>query len=140
MSEFRYQRLMEVKEKLLEHKQTELEIAIASVAATVSEIDKVKRETAETYDQLTSRSMTGKEMSILTGHLTYLDAKKARLYQEKEKREGRVTTLRKELQALEIELKILEKLKARAQQVLRKARNRKEQRVMDDLALRIEGK
>jgi flagellar export protein FliJ len=140
MSEFRYQRLLEVKEKLLEHKQTELEIAIAFVAAVVNEIEKVKRETAETYDQLTGRSMTGKELSILTGHLTYLDTKKARLYQEKEKREARVSTLRKELQALQIELKILEKLKARALQVLRKVRNRKEQRVMDDLALRIEGK
>ena len=43
MSEFRYDRLLEIKEKLLEYKQAELEIAIASVAATVSEIDKVKR-------------------------------------------------------------------------------------------------
>ena len=140
MSEFRYNRLLEVKEKLLEHKQTELEIAIASVAAVVSEIENVARETADTYDQLTSRPMTGRELSILTGYLSYLDEKKARLYEEKGKREARVSTLRSELQALEIELKILEKLKAKALEVLRKARNRKEQRVMDDLALRIEGK
>jgi len=51
-----------------------------------------------------------------------------------------VSTIRQELLALEMELKILEKLKAKALQAARKVRNRKEQRVMDDLALRIEGK
>ena len=140
MSEFRYNRLLEVKEKLLEHKQTELEIAIASVAAVVSDIEKVEKETAVTYDQITSRCLTGKELSILTGYLSYLDERKASLYEEKEKRETRVSTIRRELQALEMELKILEKLKAKALQAARKVRNRKEQRVMDDLALRIEGK
>ncbi len=140
MSEFRYDRLLEVKEKLLEHKQTELEIAIASVAAVKSDIEKVEKETADTYDQITSRCLTGKELSILTGYLSYLDERKAGLYEEKEKRETRVSTIRKELQALEVELKILEKLKVKALQAVKKVRNRKEQRVMDDLALRIEGK
>ena len=140
MSEFRYNRLLEVKEKLLEHKQTELEIAVASVAAVVSDIEKVEKETAVTYDQITSRCLTGKELSILTGYLSYLDERKAGLRKEKEERETRVSTIRQELQALEIELKILEKLKAKALQAARKAANRKEQRVMDDLALRIEGK
>jgi flagellar export protein FliJ len=140
MSDFRYDRLLEVKEKLLEHKQSELEIAIASVAAVVSDIEKVEKETADTYDQITSRCLTGKELSILTGYLSYLDERKASLYEEKEKRETRVSTIRRELQALEMELKILEKLKAKALQAARKVRNRKEQRVMDDLALRIEGK
>jgi len=140
MSEFRFNRLLEIKEKLLEHKQTELEIAIASVAAVVSDIEKVEKETTDTYAQITSRCLTGKELSILTGYLSYLDGRKATLYEEKEKRETLVSTIRKELQALEIELKILEKLKAKALQAARKARNRKEQRVMDDLALRIEGK
>ncbi len=140
MSDFRYDRLLEVKEKLLEHKQSELEIAIASVAAVVSDIEKVEKETADTYDQITSRCLTGKELSILIGYLSYLDERKASLYEEKEKRETRVSTIRQELQALEMELKILEKLKAKALQAARKVRNRKEQRVMDDLALRIEGK
>jgi flagellar export protein FliJ len=140
MSDFRYDRLLEVKEKLLEHKQTELEIAIASVAAVVSDIEKVEKETTDTYEQITSRCLTGKELSILTGYLSYLDERKASLREEKEKRETRVSTIRQELQALEIELKILEKLKAKALQAARKVRNRKEQRVMDDLALRIEGK
>lgn len=140
MSEFRYSRLLEVKEKLLEHKQSELEIAIASVAAVVSQIEKVERETADTYDQLTSRRLTGRELSMITGYLSYLDGRKAALFKEKEERENCVSTLRGELRALEIELKILEKLKAKALQAARKARNRKEQRVMDDLALRIERK
>lgn len=140
MSDFRYDRLLEVKEKLLEHKQTELEMAVVSVAAVVSDIEKVDKETGDTYDRITSRCLTGKELSILIGYLSYLDERKASLYEEKKKRETRVSTIRQELLALEMELKILEKLKAKALQAARKVRNRKEQRVMDDLALRIEGK
>jgi flagellar export protein FliJ len=140
MSDFRYDRLLEVKEKLLEHKQTELEMAVVSVAAVVSDIEKVDKETGDTYEQITSRCLTGKELSILIGYLSYLDERKASLYDEKKKRETRVSTIRQELLALEMELKILEKLKAKALQAARKVRNRKEQRVMDDLALRIEGK
>ena len=138
MSSFRFDRLLEIKEKLLEHKQRELEAAVTSLAAVVEDIKKVEEETADTYGQLTSRCLTGRELSILTGYLSYLDATKASLCDEKRKREDRVSAVRNELQALEIELKTLEKLKAKVLQTIKKARNRKEQKVMDDLALRIE--
>lgn len=140
MSEFRYQRLLDIKEKLLEHKQTELEVAIGLVAAVVEQIRELEKEVAETYRPLTTRCLTGKEFSDLVDYLSYLDAKKTSLNDEKKSREQKVSLLRAELIALEIESKILEKLRFKALQKARKARDKKDQKLMDELALRRPGR
>jgi flagellar export protein FliJ len=136
MSDFRYQRLLDIKEKLLEHKQTELEVAIGLVAAVVEQIRELEKEVAETYRPLATRCLTGKELSDLVDYLSYLDARKASLNDEKKRREEKVSALRAELLALEIERKILEKLRSKALQKARKARDKKDQKLMDELALR----
>ncbi len=140
MSDFRYDRLMEIKERLLEQKQRELEIAITSLAAVMDDIRKAEKETADTYDQIATRCLTGRELSVLTGYLSYLDMTKERLHNEKRDGEKRVTNIRNALISLEIELKVLEKLKFKMLQAAKKVLNRKEQKLMDDLALRAEGK
>lgn len=136
MSEFRYQRLLDIKEKLLEHKQAELEVAIGSVQAVVEQIHGLEREAAETYLPLTTRCLTGNEFSGLVDYLAYLDARKAGLKEEKKAREERVSFLRAELLALEIEIKILEKLRTKAFRKAKKAQDKREQKLMDELALR----
>jgi flagellar export protein FliJ len=136
MSEFRYQRLLEIKEKLLEHKQTELEVAIMSVAAVVEHIHQVEMEIADTYRPLTTHCMTGKEVTELLGYLSHLDTTKVGLLDKKSQREQKVAHLRSELLALEIELKILEKLRDKALRAIKKVQNKKEQKLMDELALR----
>src|SRR5208337_1143463 len=140
MSDFRYGRLMEIKEKLLQQKQRELEIAITSLAAVADDIRKAQEETAETYDQIATRCLTGRELSVLTGYLSYLDMSKERLLKEKGEGEKRVAVVRSALICLEIELKVLEKLKFKMLQAAKKVLGRKEQKLMDDLALRAEGK
>ena len=94
MSDFRYDRLMEIKERLLEQKQRELEIAITSLAAVMEDIRKAEEETADTYDQIATRCLTGRELSVLTGYLSYLDMTKERLHNEKRDGEKRVTNLK----------------------------------------------
>jgi flagellar export protein FliJ len=140
MSEFRYQRLLEIKGKLLEHKQTDLEIAIASVVAVAEQIRDVEKEIVETYYPLTTRCLTGKELTELVDYISYLDLKKAGLREEKRTREEKVALLRTELLALEIELKVLEKLRFKALQAIKKAQNKKDQKLMDELALRRSGR
>jgi flagellar export protein FliJ len=131
---------MEIKEKLLEQKQRELEIALMLQAAVVKEIRSVEEESTRTYNDMATRCITGKELSMLTGYLSYLDMSKKRLYNKKMEHEKRAVALRNALLSLEMELKVLEKLRSRAFQRMKKARNRKEQKLMDDIALRGEGK
>jgi flagellar export protein FliJ len=138
MSDFRYRRLMEVKEKLLEHKQRELDMALTALRAVIDEIDGVRRETTRTYDDMTARCLTGNELSVLVGYLGYLDVKRAGLNEKRIEREERVAAIRTQLCDLEIELKMLEKLKSKTLQIIKKARNKKEQKLMDEIALRAE--
>jgi flagellar export protein FliJ len=140
MSEYRYGRLMEVKEKLLEHKERELDAALAALSATIVQIDEAKQEAGRTYDDMTARCLTGNELSVLVGYLASLDAKRADLNDKKSTIECRISVVRTELYELEVELKMLEKLKSKTLRMIRKARNRKEQKLMDEIALRAEGK
>jgi flagellar export protein FliJ len=139
MSDFRYARLMEVKEKFLEQKQRELDVAIMALHAVMEEIDGVQRETARTCTDMAVRCFTGKELSVLVGYLAYLDARKAGLYEKRTEKEECINTIRTALWGLEIELKMLEKLKSKTLRMIKKAQNKKEQKLMDELALRVEG-
>jgi flagellar export protein FliJ len=139
MSDYRYGRLMEVKERLLEQKQTELDGAVTALGAVIEQIEAVGHETGRTYDEMTARCLTGKELSVLVDYMAYLDMRKADLYNEKTRIRSRLEGIRKELCDLEVELKMLEKLKSKALQIIKKTRKKKEQKLMDELALRIEG-
>ncbi len=140
MFRFRYKRLAEVKEKLLEHKQMELDTAVQALNEIIDAIDKVRQEIESNFNDMISRPMTGEEFSTLTAYLNYLDGKKLTFLEEKERREMRVDGLRAELLALSIELKMLEKLEVKDLAVFKKTSNKKQQKAMDDLALRNERK
>ena len=128
-----------MKEKLLEHKQRELDFAIMTLNTVIDEIDGVKQETDRTYGDMTARCLTGNELYVLVGYLAHLDMRKAGLNDEKSRREDRIKAVRAQLYDLEIELKMLEKLKSKTLQTIKKTLNRKEQKLMDELALRVEG-
>ena len=139
MSDFRYGRLIEVKEKLLDYKKTELDSARTSLKAVVAEITDVDEDAVRTYACLTEKCITGNELSVLTGYLSYLDSRKNTLNLEKTQQEHRIAALQQELLNLEIERKMLEKLRFKTLQITKKASNKKEQKIMDELALRVEG-
>ncbi len=139
MSSFRYERLMEVKEKLLELKQRELDMAMVALGDIISRIAAVGQKVARAYNDMTGRCLTGKELTVLVGYIALLDTQKATLNEEKSRMEERVNTMRSELYDLEIELKMFEKLKSKALQTIKKARNRKERKLMDEIALRGQG-
>jgi flagellar export protein FliJ len=138
MSSYRYDRLMEVKEKLLEHKQMEMERIAGAIIEVDKEMGRTEDEMAHTYKEMTCRCITGMELGVLMGNVAFLDQKKARLLDERRQREMALETLRTDLANLEIELRMLEKLKSKTMAAVKKEQNRKEQNLMDELALRIE--
>jgi len=140
MFNFRFSRLMEIKEKLREHKQGEMESAIAASETLMHRIRAIEEEIVNRYNGMVSRCITGEQFSLLIGHLAYLDGKKAAMRAEKEKTDKRINALRRELLALTMEVKMFEKLKKKALQAARIASARNERKMMDDLASRVEGK
>ncbi|MGA3173653.1 MAG: hypothetical protein ABSE25_04410 [Syntrophorhabdales bacterium] len=134
---FRFDRLIEVKEKLMEHKQHELEDVVREANALAEEARAIEKKISVHYDDMAARCITGEEFSLLIGSLAYLNAKKAAVMEEKQSKDLRIDALRAELIALVLELKVLERLRVNALKAAMKVAARKEQKLMDDIGIRL---
>ncbi len=133
---FRFDRLIEVKEKLAEHKQREMEITAAEAVALQQEASSISRQISKHYEEMESCCVKGEEFSMFLGSVRYLDMQKAAALKEKANKEARVDVLRAELLGLMVEVKVLEKLKVKAYRAAKKVIARKEQKIMDAMAAR----
>lgn len=138
MTKFRLSRIIEVKEKLIEDKERELEEAISVMKDIVSGIDATEKDIEKNYDELTIPSLSGGDFSVLKDYLSYLENRKQILIDEKTDAKQRINQLRVNLIELMKELKMLEILKSKANKVMKKNENRKIQKNLDAMALRIE--
>jgi flagellar export protein FliJ len=138
MSNFRYSRLIEVKEILLDQKQQALEATLSEIGGLTAELREVELQIGATYDQMGARCLYGKELSTMIDHVGFLDRKKALLMSDRAKARSHAETLRKELMDLEIDLKMFEKLETKLIKTANKIQSKKDQKLMDELALRVE--
>jgi flagellar export protein FliJ len=138
MSKFRFDRLIEVKEKLIDRQQRQLEEALAHLDDIVSNIEGIQRDITAQYYTITSTSLTGNDFSVITEYIEYFDRKKDGLFAEQDRASREVGTIRGELYELNRELRMLENLKEKASRITHKADNRKEQKNLDQIALRLE--
>jgi len=138
MTKFRLNRIIEIKEKLIEDKERELEGTISALNEIVLTIDAVESDIAQNYNKLTIPSLSGCDFSVLRDYLSYLGEKKHFLFDEKADVQKRIDQARANLVELMKELKMLETLKSKAFKAMKKTENRKEQKSLDAMALRIE--
>jgi flagellar export protein FliJ len=137
MTKFRLSRIIEVKEKLIEDKERELEEAISVMNDIISGIDATEKDIEKNYDDLAIPSLSGGDFSVLKDYLSYLENRKQILLDEKTEAQKRIDQLRINLIELMKELKMLETLKAKANKVMKMYENRKIQKNLDAMALRI---
>jgi flagellar export protein FliJ len=138
MTKFRLNRIIEVKEKLIEDKERELEGTISSMNDILKGIDAVEKDIEKSYKKLITPAMSGGDFSVLRDYLSYLDNRRLCLFEEKADTQKRIDQLRANLVELMKELKMLETLKSKAFRVMKKTENRREQKNLDAMALRLE--
>ncbi len=138
MAKFRLNRVIEIKNKFIDEKKNELELAKAELDRVESDIDAKRSEINENYESISGHSMDGNDFSVLKDYIFSLEMKKDLLIQEKEGIIERIGQLKSELVELTKEIKMFEKLKSKALNVEKKQLNRKEQKMLDEIALRIE--
>lgn len=138
MAKFRFDRIMEVKGRLLEKKEKELKDSLLELDIINNNINVIESEISTQYDILTSSTLNSNDFNVITDYLDYLDRKKQGLFSDRERVASEVAGLRAELVEVARELKILENLKSKTERAIHKAENRKEQKNLDDIALRIE--
>jgi flagellar export protein FliJ len=139
MTKFRLSRIIEVKEKLIEDKERELEGTINALNNIITGIDLVEKDTEKSYNKLTILpALSGGDFSVIRDYLSYLDNKRLSLLDEKTNAQAKIEQLRADLVELLKELKMLETLESKTFKAMKKSANRKEQKNLDAMALRIE--
>ena len=137
MTKFRLSRIIDVKEKLIEDKERELEEAINTIDDITLALDATEKDVEKTYNELAIPSLSGGDFSVLKDYLSYLNDRKQSLIDEKDLTQQRIEQLRINLINLMKELKMLEILRSKAAKVVKRTENRRIQKNLDSMALRI---
>jgi flagellar export protein FliJ len=136
MPKFRLGRIIEIKNKLMDDKKNELEGAKDEMYAIDAGIRSLETDINNNYENMAVNSMVGSDFSVLKDYLYSLEVKKAGLLEEREGIIMKIEKIKAELFELAKEIKMFEKLESKAYQAEKKLLNRKEQKILDEIALR----
>ena len=136
MSKFRLDRVKEIKEKLLDDKRIEMESCLAEINKITINIELVDDDINVNYNSISVTTLSGNDYYVLKEHIIYLESKKHQLTGQRENLTARADSLRAELLGMLKEVKMLEILKSKTLSSVKKWENRREQKMLDDLALR----
>jgi len=140
MDRKRIDRIIEIKEKLRKDKEREVEEAAVKMAAICAEINAVDGLVDDNYAKLSARSISGNDFAVIKDYLDYLDVQKSSLLGERASMQETLDLLQHELYEYARELKMLGKLQDKIMRAFRKTENRREQKLLDEMALRLEDK
>ncbi len=136
----RLDRIIEIKEKIMDDKEREIEEEKSKLETVNRAIEAVDIDIEKNYERMTGKSMQGNDFSVITDYLEYLENMKCSLTGERETVQDKIAILKEELIELMKEMKMLGTLRDKILATLKKSLNRREQKLLDDIALRIEGK
>ena len=138
MSKFRLDRVIEVKEKLLDDKRIEMENCLAEINNITNDIVNMDDNINGNYEKLSITTLSGNDYYVLREYVIYLESKKHELAGQRENLKARADSLRSELLEILKEIKMLEILKSKTLRTIKKSENKREQKKLDDLALRFD--
>ena len=124
---------MDDKEREIEEEKSKLETVNRAIETVDIDIEK-------NYERMTGKPMQGNDFSVITDYREYLENMKCSLIGERETVQDKIAILKEELIELMKEMKMLGTLRDKILATLKKSLNRREQKLLDDIALRIEGK
>ena len=140
MDKKRIDRIIEIKEKLRQDKEREIEETVSKMSCICDEIRSVDNDIEKNYEKISETPLTGNDFAVIKDYLEYLDITKTSLICEKESAQEQIDVLKAEFFEIARELKMLCTLKEKVARVIKKSQNRREQKMLDDMALRIEDK
>lgn len=123
---------MEEKERVLGQHTRKLQIVVNNIKHLSDEID-------NNYKQLCTKCLDGNEFTVIRNYIGHLDRVKSSALAQKEQLDKKIAALRAELVEMLREIKTLNSLKEKLVSTARKAQNKKHQKLLDEIALRVEG-
>jgi flagellar export protein FliJ len=132
----RVQRIIELKEKLLEDKERQMETFKREDDRISKNLSVLDADIDERHGLLSTMSFSGTDFLVFRNYLVHLDASRTTWLKQQEEVRQQIERMRMELTELLKEIKMLETLKAKALASIRRLRNKKEQKRLDEIALR----
>ena len=136
----RLERIIEIKEKFMNNKEREIDEENGKLDSVIRSIETVDADIENSYERMTGTLMKGNDFSVITDYLEYLENMKCSLIGERGSVQEKIEILKEELIDLMKEMKMLGTLREKILANLKKSFNRREQKLLDDIALRIEEK
>ncbi len=137
MAKFRFHKLIEIKESILDDKKKDLKKTIDLYESISIEITDTEDSIRKNFNRISEPDIDSNDIFVLREHIIWLETKKQKLLEEREVILKKIEALRSELEEIWKEIKMLDTLKNKTLQAMRKAENKKEQKKLDELALRI---
>ena len=110
------------------------------MASICSEIEAVEGAISQNHTRLYSTALSGNDFAVLTDYLDYLDTSRSALVCEKGALQENIDALYQELYEYARELKMLFKLRDKVMAEIKKGETRREQKMLDEMALRLDDK
>jgi flagellar export protein FliJ len=136
----RLQRIIELKARLMEEKERVLDRYTKERDIISSNIELLNEEIDSNYYEVSTRCLNGNEFLVLRDYLEHLSRMRKDASTQKELAESKIAVVRKELYEMLKEIKMLDGLKERTLSAARKAENRRHQKLLDEIGLRLEGR
>ncbi len=124
---------MEEKELVLDQHNTKRDIILSNIELLDTEID-------VNYSEICTRCLDGNEFSLLKDYLEHLGRLKTEALTQKDLIQKKIVEIRAELVEMLREIKVLDTLKERTLSMAKRAQNKKHQKLLDEIALRLESR
>lgn len=131
----RIERIIKLKEKLMEEKQKQINDVLLAIDDIINNIKLIETKINMNYEHITTTTICGGDLCLIKDNIIFLENKKSELLEEREECNKRLSLLRMELVEQAREIKKLETLKSKILSAIKKTQNRKEQKFFDDIAL-----
>ncbi len=134
----RLQRIIELKEHLMEEKERELDEQSRERDRIITHIEMLNGEIESNFSDLCSRCLEGSEFVSIRDYLEHLGRAKTDALNRKTAVEKQMAIIRQALVEMLKEIKVLDGLQQKRISAARRAENKKHQKLLDEIALRIE--
>ncbi len=136
----RLQRLIKLKERLMEEKERLLDRHSRERDSIVSNIETLDSEVEKNYHDLCTKCLDGSEFTSIRGYIEHLGRLRIGAVAAKQMIEKQIAVIRNELFEMLKEIKVLDTLKDKQVSADRRAENKKLQKLIDEIALRLDSR
>lgn len=119
----------------MEDKQREISNVLKLIDKIINDIENIESSINANYEHITTTILTGNDLCLIKDNIIYLEHRISELMEEKEDWSKRLDAHKMELVEQAREVKKLETLKSKALYTIKKTQNRKEQKILDEIAL-----